>query len=236
MLLERQNMKQPTYVPLVSSGVAGPLGILHLPRLWQKVSLELRGLLALGYPGIGPGFDKMVIDRLRLDQNKLVDFIRQSNPTYPEFEAWIKSQPGVQLHPNTVRSLNAAIRGYIHSPATRASILAAAGIDNDNKAPNDAVNLNNLDDWQEFHETVLKNTPVLQHATVDGAAPAEEVPKPRAHLDEPSAAESALPYADEDRAQRAEEAAQASAPAPSAENPTNAERSSQPELLPATAA
>ena len=28
-----------TYVPMISSGTAGPLGVLHLPRLWQKVSL-----------------------------------------------------------------------------------------------------------------------------------------------------------------------------------------------------
>ncbi len=37
-----------SYVPLISSGLAGPLGILHLPRLWQKVSLEARGKLAPG--------------------------------------------------------------------------------------------------------------------------------------------------------------------------------------------
>jgi len=42
-------------VPLISSGVAGPLGVLHLPRLWLKVSLECRGKLADGYPGIGKG-------------------------------------------------------------------------------------------------------------------------------------------------------------------------------------
>src|SRR4051812_40411505 len=42
-----------TYVPLISSGTAGPLGVLHLPRLWQKVSLESQGKLAAGYPGIG---------------------------------------------------------------------------------------------------------------------------------------------------------------------------------------
>ena len=32
-----------TYVPLISSGIAGPLGIVHLPRLWQKVSLNVGG-------------------------------------------------------------------------------------------------------------------------------------------------------------------------------------------------
>ena len=53
-----------TFVPLISSGVAGPLGVLHLPRLWQKVSLEQRGKLAAGYPGIGAGYDSMVCQAL----------------------------------------------------------------------------------------------------------------------------------------------------------------------------
>ena len=35
-------------VPLISSGTAGPLGVLHLPRLWQKVSLEAAGKIADG--------------------------------------------------------------------------------------------------------------------------------------------------------------------------------------------
>src|SRR5881409_214583 len=54
-----------TYVPLISSGVAGPLGVLHLPRLWQKVSLEENGKLASGYPGVGKGFDAMTPRRAR---------------------------------------------------------------------------------------------------------------------------------------------------------------------------
>jgi len=29
-----------TFVPLISSGTVGPLGVLHLPRMWLKVSLE----------------------------------------------------------------------------------------------------------------------------------------------------------------------------------------------------
>jgi hypothetical protein len=52
--------------------------------------------------------------------------------------------------------LNSAIRGYIHDDETRKSILGAAGIPDDANAPRDAVNLNNLDDWQEFYNTVLK--------------------------------------------------------------------------------
>ena len=57
-----------TYVPLISSGIAGPLGVLHLPRLWQKVSLEESGKLASGYPGVGHGFDAMTLAALGLEE------------------------------------------------------------------------------------------------------------------------------------------------------------------------
>jgi hypothetical protein len=145
-----------TIVPLISSGVSGPLGVLHLPRLWLKVSLEARGKLAAGYPGAGQGYDQMVIDGLGLQRQAVIDFITNSQPTYPQFEAWIKQQPGVKLDKASVDALNAAITGYIHDDATRQSILGANGIADDNSAPRDAVNLNNLDDWKEFHEAALK--------------------------------------------------------------------------------
>ena len=144
-------------VPLISSGVAGPLGVLHLPRLWLKVSLECRGKLADGYPGIGKGYDMMVISALGLNPDSVKKFIVESKPTYPQFETWIKKQPGANLTKGNIHKLNVSIAGYIHDDATRTSILGANGIPDDAAAPKDAVNLNNLDDWKEFHEAVLKH-------------------------------------------------------------------------------
>ncbi len=145
-----------TIVPLISSGVAGPLGVLHLPRLWLKASLEARGKLAPGYPGCGKGYDQMVLDGLGLDRRKTLDYIKNSRPTYPQLEAWIKQQPGVKLDKASVDKLNAAIRGYNHDDDTRRAILNANGLPDDAQAPRDAVNLNNLDDWKEFHDAELK--------------------------------------------------------------------------------
>jgi len=144
-----------TIVPLISSGVAGPLGVLHLPRLWLKVSLESLGKLAPGYPGAGKGYDQMVIDGLGLQRDAVLSFIKDSKPTYPQFEAWVKKN-GTKLDKGSIEKLNAAIRGYNHDDATRKSILGANGLPDDASAPKDAVNLNNLDDWKEFHEAVLK--------------------------------------------------------------------------------
>ena len=145
-----------TVVPLISSGVAGPLGVLHLPRLWLKVSLEQRGKLAAGYPGIGKGYDQMVIDALGLKKEAVVDFIKSNRPSYAQFEAWVKKQPGVRLDKATIDKLNSSIKGYIHDDGTRKNILGACGIPDDAGACKDAVNLNNLDDWQEFWQAELK--------------------------------------------------------------------------------
>lgn len=143
-----------TYVPLISSGIAGPLGVLHLPRLWQKVSLEEAGKLASGYPGVGKGFDAMTIAALGLEEQALRDYIRKSKPTYPQFEAWVK-QNAKSLDRDAIEKHNAAVRGYNHDDETRKGILGASNITDDASSPKDAVNLNNLDDWYEFHQAVL---------------------------------------------------------------------------------
>ena len=144
-----------TVVPLISSGTAGPLGVLHLPRLWLKLSLESKGKLAPGYPGAGQGFDQMVIDGVGLKRDAVIDFIKTSKPTYCQFEAWVKKN-ATKLDKGSIDKLNAAIRGYMHDDATRKSVLGANGLPDDHGAAKDAVNLNNLDDWKEFHEAFLK--------------------------------------------------------------------------------
>jgi|TARA_Y100001968_G_scaffold330306_1_gene381818 hypothetical protein len=136
-------------VPLISSGTKGPIGVLHLPRLWQKVSLEAAGKIADGYPGIGAGYDAMVIAGLGLDTEAVRSYITNEKPTYPQFEAWIQSQEGAKLDDASINELNASIEGYNHDDATRQGILSANGLPDGD--PKDAINLNNLDDWLEFH-------------------------------------------------------------------------------------
>ncbi len=145
-----------TYVPLISSGTAGPLGVLHLPRLWQKVSLEARGKLAAGYPGLGKGYDSMTCAAIGINPDAVKQFIADSKPTYAQFEAWVKKQPGVKLDKATLYKHNQSILGYIHDDATRKGILSANGITEECSVNPGAVDLNNLDDWYEFHQAVLK--------------------------------------------------------------------------------
>jgi hypothetical protein len=140
---------------MISSGTAGPLGVLHLPRLWQKVSLESQGKLAAGYPGIGRGFDAMTCAALGLDEDAVKTYIKQEKPTYPQFEIWVK-QNAKSLDKGSIEKHNASVRGYNHDDETRQGILGAANIPDGTAAPKDAVNLNNLDDWYEFHQAVLR--------------------------------------------------------------------------------
>ena len=144
-----------TIVPLISSGVAGPLGVLHLPRLWLKLSLESAGKLAPGYPGAGKGYDQMVIDGLGLNRDAVIDYVKNSKPDYCQFEQWVKKN-ATKLDKASVEKLNAAIRGYNHDDATRKSILGANNLPDDASACKDAVNLNNLEDWKEFHNAALR--------------------------------------------------------------------------------
>jgi hypothetical protein len=145
-----------TIVPLISSGVAGPLGVLHLPRLWLKASLESRGKLAPGYPGAGKGYDQMVIDGLGLKREAVLDYIKNNRPTYTQFENWVKQQPGVKLDKGSIDALNKSIQGYNHDEGTRKGIFGACGLDDQKCSYRDAINLNNLDDWNEFHSAALK--------------------------------------------------------------------------------
>ncbi len=141
---------------MIPCHVAGPLGVLHLPRLWLKVSLEARGKLAQGYPGIGGGFDSMVLAGLGLTAEAVRKFVTAKRPSYSEFESWIKSQPGVKLDRASVYKLNQSILGYHHSDDTRKGILATAGCPDDGSVLGAAPELNALDDWAAFHASELK--------------------------------------------------------------------------------
>lgn len=141
---------------MISSGTAGPLGVLHLPRLWLKVSLEEQGKIAAGYPGIGRGYDAMTCAALGLDEQAVKDYIRENKPSYTQFESWVK-QNARSLTPDAIEKHNAAVRGYIHDDETRKRITSECNIADDASTAKDAVNLNNLDDWNEFHRAVLKS-------------------------------------------------------------------------------
>jgi hypothetical protein len=98
----------------------------------------------------------MVLKALNLDPEKVRNYIKTKKPTYLEFERWVSSQPGVKLERANVEASNQAVRSFLHSDETRRGILKASGVSGDDRdLPRDAIGLNNLEDWAEFHARVL---------------------------------------------------------------------------------
>ena len=85
--------------------------------------LEAAGKIADGYPGIGAGYDSMVIDGLGLDAEAVRSYITNEKPSYTQFEAWIQNQEGAKLDAN--RRAERLHRGYNHDADTKAGILSA---------------------------------------------------------------------------------------------------------------
>ncbi len=147
-------------VPLISSTVSGPLGVLHLPRLWQKCVLGAKKMLADGYSEIGKGLCQMTLDVLKLNKEETLQYLQSEVPSYPEFEAWILKKNGGKLDGAAIEKHNAAVRGRMHDEKARKGILDAAGIKDEGRVKEikDAITLNDWDDWTEFHKQVKAET------------------------------------------------------------------------------
>jgi hypothetical protein len=142
-------------IPLISSGAAGPLGAIHLPRLWQKLLLSAKGQLAEGYDECGKGFDQMLLSALKLDREATIAYVKQNLPTYPQFEQWVQQQRGGSIPASEIEASNRAIRAYEHGDDTCREILQEAGVPFTG-AVKDAVTLNNLEDWTAFHQSLAR--------------------------------------------------------------------------------
>lgn len=137
-------------IPLISSGSAGPLGAVHVPRLWLKLLLAAHGALPEDYDECGSGFDQMTIDNLGLNKEELIQFTRTKKPTYAEFEAFIQ-QHG-KTDPDTIKKHNQSIFGYNHPGDKAEKMRHTYGIKD--ATINDAVTLNSMDDLYEVHRLV----------------------------------------------------------------------------------
>lgn len=136
-------------VPLISSDTAGPLGAIHLPRLWAKQTLTAAGMLAEGYDECGSGFDQMTIDDLNLDRGKVIEYIQTQHPTYLQFERWVVDQNGGKIDGEIIRKHNENIRKYNHSDELASQMRRSSGLTNE--SIKDAVTLNMLEDLDELY-------------------------------------------------------------------------------------
>lgn len=139
-------------VPALSSDTAGPLGAIHLPRLWLKLSLAAAGLLPDDYDECGSGFDQMTLSDLGLDRQKTIDYVRSQHPRYMEFEEWVLEQNGGTISPDRIEKHNAAVRGYNHADDKAAKMRQSSGIKNADVT--DAVTLNTIEDLDDIYTQI----------------------------------------------------------------------------------
>ena len=139
-----------TIVPLISSDTAGPLGAIHLPRLWTKLTLAAHKQLADGYDICGAGFDQMTLDAFGLDRAKTIAFVNEKHPTYVQFEQYVKDNGNVT--PESIAKHNAAVRGYNHSDELGSKMRTSSGLND--AAVADAVRLNMVEDLDELHKSL----------------------------------------------------------------------------------
>ncbi len=139
-------------VPALSSDTAGPLGAIHLPRLWLKLSLAAAGLLPEDYDECGSGFDQMTLNDLGLDRQKTIDYVRSQHPRYMQFEEWVIAQNGGSISSDRIAKHNEAVRGYNHADDKAAKMRDKSGIKNADIT--DAVTLNTMEDLDDIYEQI----------------------------------------------------------------------------------
>ncbi|MGH7706941.1 MAG: DUF5069 domain-containing protein [Vulcanimicrobiaceae bacterium] len=142
-------------VPLISSTVAGPLGVLHLPRLWLKILLHAADALPEGYRHGTGGFDEFLCNNLGLEPAELIAFIATERPSYSQCEAWVKTH-ATKLDPESIAWHNIAIRTRNMGEQLAADRRATLNIADPTFA--NATTLNDLDDWNGVHAQIVERS------------------------------------------------------------------------------
>jgi hypothetical protein len=122
--------------PLIGATVTGPLGVMHLPRMWLKSVYSAGGVLWDAYFDNYKGFNAQVCDGLGLEPEAWFAFLA-TMPTYPQAEDYVRAQ----------------IASYPRAAEGAAATRARTGI-TDANVTNSAL-LINYDDWLTMHEELL---------------------------------------------------------------------------------
>ena len=147
-------MHEGKIVPTIASSVAGPSGIVHLPRLWSKLLIDSIGALPDDYDACGDGFDAMTLNAFGISKGEAIEFVNSRRPTYMEFERWVLAHNGGYIDQERIRRHNAAILGYEHADDLAREMRAASGLAHHHHV-RDAATLNALDDLDQLQQQVL---------------------------------------------------------------------------------
>lgn len=138
-------------VPLIGATVAGPLGVVHLPRMWLKSVLSAAGILYEGYFDNYKGFNQRVVDGLGLDSDAWFGFLA-TMPSYPQAEAYVKTH-ATKLNPASIAALNTEILTFLRAEENAAPVRARVGLDHPELR--NSAQLLNFDDWCTMHQQLV---------------------------------------------------------------------------------
>jgi hypothetical protein len=134
--------------PMISSTVTGPLGIMHAPRLWMKLRLKKHDALADEYSFTKRGLTEFFTDALDFDFDALAAFVEREEPDYMAFEKWLVAN-SKNATPEAIAAFNERVRG-LQMPSPRGPEWRARfGLPDSYTS---AIALNDLDDWDVFHQ------------------------------------------------------------------------------------
>jgi hypothetical protein len=137
--------------PLIGATVTGPLGVMHLPRMWLKSVYSAAGLLPEAYFDNYKGFNAQVCDALGLEPEAWFAFLA-TMPTYPQAEDYVRAH-ATKLDAASIAALNEKVASYPRAAEGAAATRARTGI-TDANVTNSAL-LINYDDWLTMHEELL---------------------------------------------------------------------------------
>jgi hypothetical protein len=138
-------------VPLVSSSTAGPLGVVHLPRLWVKVILYTLDALPENYWCLTRGFDANLLEAFGVSAPDCIAYVQSTLPKYEEFEPWV-CQHAVNLNA-AITATNEIILNRDKPEERAAEDRAILGL-SDPTVRRGFV-LNDLDDWKAVHTSIV---------------------------------------------------------------------------------
>ena len=140
-------------VPLIGPSVAGPLGVVHLPRMWLKSVLAAAEMNDEDYTYTNRGFNQVVVDGIGLEPEAWFAFLA-TMPTYPQTEDYVRAN-ATKLDRESVAKTNEAVLTYLRPEERAVSVRERAGID----APGLRLSaiLVDYDDWTTVHGQIVEH-------------------------------------------------------------------------------
>jgi hypothetical protein len=165
-------------VPLISSSTPGPLGIVHMPRLWIKARLHSIGALPDGYYCASFGFDAALLEALHISSDEFLGYVSATLPDYQTFESWIRERG---MSPEAAAAtINTAVLTREKPEKRAAEDRAYVGLAD--ASVRTGFLLNDLDDWKTLHHDIVEghgNAPVVPAISAGTVGPLGAANLPR---------------------------------------------------------